>query len=72
MIAVFSAGGVDRAGIAFNSGALRDDRAHRGVIAERRAEAAREHPVRGGLVVVVVVRAGADERELVHRLRHFR
>ena len=42
------------------------------VVAERRAEPAGQHPVGGRLVVVVVVRPGPHERDLVHRLRQER
>jgi hypothetical protein len=45
-------------------------RADRRVVAERRAEPAAEHPVGGGLVVVVLVALRADEADLVHRLCH--
>ena len=73
-----------RSGNATNDGKLRlagtqlaEDRAQMRQIVRRRAEVLRaqpmlvpgEHPVRAGRVVVVGVRDGADERDLVHLAR---
>ena len=49
-----------------------DHGAHRRIVAERRTESAAQHPVGGRLVMVVVVSAGAHQREAIHHLGHAR
>jgi len=51
---------------------VRDDGADGGEVAERRAKAARHHPVGGRLVMVVAMGAGADQRDFVHNAAHVR
>ena len=57
---------------AFETGLVRDDCADRWPVSKRRAEATGHDPIRRGLMMVVVVRPGADERQLIHALRHLR
>ena len=48
-----------------------DNRTHRGMIAKRSAEAAAQHPVRGGFVVVIFVRTRPDQADAIHDLGDF-
>ena len=48
---------------------LGHDRAHRRMIPERRPKPAAQHPVARGLMVVVLMRPGAHEREVMHPMR---
>ncbi len=51
---------------------MRGYRPHRGIVAERRAEAAAQDPVGRGFVMVVIVRTRANESDFIHHAGHAR